>query len=61
MIDRVGALGVLGYCGTGVDTRLVTRFPDLLNDAAHDQGNAAAAEAPGRRAGTIRRRASGHR
>jgi hypothetical protein len=44
MIDRVGALGVLGYCGTGVDTRLVTRFPDLLDDAAHDEGKAAAAE-----------------
>jgi hypothetical protein len=41
MIDRVGALGVVGYCGTGVDTRLVTRFPDLLDDEA----NAAAAEA----------------
>ena len=45
MIDRVGALGVVGYCGTPVDTRLVTRFPDLLDDAAHDEGNAAAAEA----------------
>jgi hypothetical protein len=45
MIDRVGALGVVGYCGTGVDTRLVTRFPDLLDDAAHEEGNAAAAEA----------------
>jgi hypothetical protein len=45
MIDRVGALGVVGYCGTGVDTRLVTRFPDLLDDAAHDEANAAAAEA----------------
>lgn len=45
MIDRVGALGVLGYCGTGVDTRLVSRFPDLLDDAAHWEGDAAAAEA----------------
>jgi hypothetical protein len=45
MIDRVGALGVVGYCGTGVDTRLVTRFPDLLDDAAHDEANAVAAEA----------------
>jgi hypothetical protein len=45
VIDRVGALGVVGYCGTGVDTRLVTRFPDLLDDAAHDEGNAVAAEA----------------
>lgn len=45
MIDRVGALGVLGYCGTPVDTRLVTRFPDLLDDAAHWEGDAAAAEA----------------
>ncbi len=44
MIDRVGALGVLGYCGTGVDTRLLARFPDLLNDAAHDEAKAAAAE-----------------
>ena len=44
MIDRVGALGVLGYCGTGVDTRLLARFPDLLNDAAHAEGKAAAAE-----------------
>jgi hypothetical protein len=44
MIDRVGALGVVGYCGTGVDTRLVTRFPDLLDDAAHDEAKAAAAE-----------------
>jgi hypothetical protein len=45
MIDRVGALGVLGYCGTPLNTRLVTRFPDLLTDAAHDEGNAVAAEA----------------
>ena len=45
MIDRVGALGVLGYCGTGVDTRLLARFPDLLNDAAPDEAKAAAAEA----------------
>jgi hypothetical protein len=45
VIDRVGALGVVGYCGTGVDTRLVTRFPDLLDDAAHEEGKAAAAEA----------------
>jgi hypothetical protein len=44
LIDRVGALGVLGYCGTLVDTRLVSRFPDLLGDAAHDEGKAAAAE-----------------
>jgi hypothetical protein len=44
MIDRVGALGVIGYCGTGVDTRLVTRFPDLLDDAARGAGDAAAAE-----------------
>jgi hypothetical protein len=45
IIDRVGALGVLGYCGTGVDTRLVTRFPDLLDDAAHGAaGDAVAAE-----------------
>jgi hypothetical protein len=45
MIDRVGALGVLGYCGTPITTRLVTRFPDLLTDAAHDEGNAVAADA----------------
>jgi hypothetical protein len=45
MIDRVGALGVLSYCGTPVDTRLITRFPDLLTDAAHGEGDAAAAEA----------------
>jgi hypothetical protein len=45
MIDRVGALGVLGYCGTPLTTRLVTRFPDLLTDAAHEQGTAVAAEA----------------
>ncbi|MGB8997127.1 MAG: hypothetical protein WCB57_08715 [Pseudonocardiaceae bacterium] len=45
MIDRAGALGVVGYCGTPVDTRLVTRFPDLLDDAAHDEAKAAAAEA----------------
>jgi hypothetical protein len=45
VIDRAGALGVVGYCGTGVDTRLVTRFPDLLDDATHDEANAAAAEA----------------
>jgi hypothetical protein len=44
MIDRIGALGVLGYCGTPLNTRLVTRFPDLLTDAAHDEGNAVAAE-----------------
>jgi hypothetical protein len=44
MIDRVGALGVIGYCGTGVDIRLVSRFPDLLDDAAHEEGKAAAAE-----------------
>jgi hypothetical protein len=35
----------VGYCGTGVDTRLVTRFPDLLDDATHDEAKAAAAEA----------------
>jgi hypothetical protein len=44
LIDRVGALGVLGYCGTLVDTRLVSRFPDLLDDAAPEEGKAAAAE-----------------
>jgi hypothetical protein len=44
MIDRVGALGVLSYCGTPIDTRLITRFPDLLNDAPHWEGDAAAAE-----------------
>jgi hypothetical protein len=44
MIDRAGALGVVGYCGTGVDARLVTRFPDLLDDAAHGAADAAAAE-----------------
>jgi hypothetical protein len=44
MIDRVAALGVIGYCGTGVDIRLMSRFPDLLDDAAHEEGKAAAAE-----------------
>lgn len=44
MIDRAGALGIMGYCGTGIDTRLVTRFPDLLDDAARGAGDAAAAE-----------------
>lgn len=43
-IDRVGALGVVGYYGTGIDTRLVTRFPDLIDQAAHWVGEAAAAE-----------------
>ena len=32
-IDRVGALGALGHYGTGVDTRLLSHFPDLLDDA----------------------------
>jgi hypothetical protein len=46
VIDRVGALGVLGYYGPGVDTRLITQFPDLLTDATHEHeaGTAAAAE-----------------
>jgi hypothetical protein len=44
MIDRVGALGALSYCGTGVVIRLVSRFPDLLDDAAHEEGKATAAE-----------------
>ena len=44
MIDRVGALGVLSYCGTPIDTCLITRFPDLLDDAAHKEGKAVAAE-----------------
>jgi hypothetical protein len=34
-IDRVGALGVLGQYGIGVDARLLTQFPGLLDDAAH--------------------------
>ena len=34
-IDRVGALGALGHYGTGVDARLLSQFPDLLDDAAH--------------------------
>ena len=37
-IDRVGALGALGHCGTGVDARLLSQFrtcPDLLDDAGH--------------------------
>jgi hypothetical protein len=44
MIDRVGALGVLGYYGTGVDTRLITLFPDLLTDATPDAATAGTAE-----------------
>lgn len=43
-IDRVGALGAVGYYGTGVDARLVTRYPDLLDEAAHWAGDEAAAE-----------------
>jgi hypothetical protein len=34
-IDRVGALGALGQYGTGVDARLLSHFPDLLDDAGH--------------------------
>jgi hypothetical protein len=44
MIDRVGAAGVVGYCDTRIDTRLITRYPDLLDDAAHDEATAVAAE-----------------
>jgi hypothetical protein len=33
-IDRVGALGALGHYGAGVDARLLSQFPDLLDDAA---------------------------
>jgi hypothetical protein len=41
-IDRVGALGVLGQYGTGVDARLLSHFPDLLDDAAHRAAQVAA-------------------
>jgi hypothetical protein len=34
-IDRVGALGALGQYGAGVDARLLSHFPDLLDDAGH--------------------------
>jgi hypothetical protein len=44
MIDRAGALGVLGYYGTGIDTRLITQFPDLLTNATHDAATAGTAE-----------------
>jgi hypothetical protein len=44
MIDRVGALGALSYRDTGIDTHLMTRFPDLLDNDAHGAGDAAAAE-----------------
>jgi hypothetical protein len=44
MIDRVGAAGVVGYCDTKIDTRLITRYPDLLDDAAHDEATTVAAE-----------------
>lgn len=43
-IDRVGALSAVGYYGTGVDARLVSRYPDLLEEAAHRAGDEAAAE-----------------
>jgi hypothetical protein len=41
-IDRVGALGVLGHYGTGVDARLLSQFPDLLGDAGHRAAQVAA-------------------
>src|SRR5205085_9915065 len=41
-IDRVGALGALGHYGTGVDARLLSQFPDLLDDAAHRASQVAA-------------------
>jgi len=40
-IDRVGALGALGHYGAGVDARLLSHFPDLLDDAAHRAGQVA--------------------
>ncbi|MGH3673275.1 MAG: hypothetical protein ACRDSH_22060 [Pseudonocardiaceae bacterium] len=44
MIDRVGALSVVGYCGPTLDARLLSRFPDLLDDAAQDAHAVAVAE-----------------
>lgn len=41
-IDRVGALGVLGHYGVGVDARLLGHFPDLLDDAGHRAARVAA-------------------
>ena len=41
-IDRVGALGALGHYGAGVDARLLSQFPDLLDDAAHRAAQVAA-------------------
>jgi hypothetical protein len=42
-IDRVGALGALGSYDTGVDVRLLSNFPDLLDDAP-DRATRVAAE-----------------
>jgi hypothetical protein len=41
-IDRVGALGALGHYGAGVDARLLSHFPDLLDDAGHRAARVAA-------------------
>jgi hypothetical protein len=41
-IDCVGALGVLGHYGAGVDARLLSHFPDLLDDAGYRAAQGAA-------------------
>ena len=59
MIDRVGALGVLGYCGTGVDTRLLADSRPAQRRRTR-RGESGRRRSPGRRARAIRRLAFGH-
>ncbi|HEX6404921.1 MAG TPA: hypothetical protein VF003_17460 [Pseudonocardiaceae bacterium] len=58
-IDRVGALGVLGQYGAGVDARLLSHFPDLLDDAP-DRATRATQVAAETLAGDWERSAAAH-
>jgi hypothetical protein len=58
-IDRVGALGALGQYGAGVDARLLSHFPDLLDDAP-DRATRATQVAAEMLAGDRERSAAAH-
>ncbi len=57
-MDRIAAVAVVGQYGPAVDARLLTRFPDLLDEAAHWRGDEVTAEGL---AGERERSAAAHR